>query len=152
MADINALVNDVGNLTVQEGNELYNRVRGAASTSDKINALAEIVLSLTAAEIDQYRTTCATAWGIKDVAGSSAPAADASTEAKAEVSVILTGFADDKKIAVLKKVREYTALGLLEAKAFVESLPKAIKENIDRSEANSIKSALEAEGGKVEIK
>jgi large subunit ribosomal protein L7/L12 len=138
MADINALVTDVGNLTVQEGNELYNRVRGAASTSDKINALAEIVLSLT--------------WVIRDVAGSSAPAAGASTEAKAEVSVILTGFADDKKIAVLKKVREYTALGLLEAKAFVESLPKAIKENIDRSEANSIKSALEAEGGKVEIK
>jgi large subunit ribosomal protein L7/L12 len=151
MADVNALVTDVGNLTIQEGNELYDRVRGATSTSDKINALAETVLSLTGAEIAQYQQACITAWGIKDLGTASAPAS-APAQAKAEVSVILTGFADDKKIAVLKKVREYTSLGLLEAKAFVESLPKPVKENIDPTEANTIKSALEAEGGKVEIK
>jgi large subunit ribosomal protein L7/L12 len=151
MADVNALVADVGNLTIQEGNELYDRVRGATSTSDKINALAQTVLSLTGAEIAQYREACITAWGIKDLGTASAPAS-APAQAKSEVSVILTGFADDKKISVLKKVREYTSLGLLEAKAFVESLPKPVKQNIDPTEANTIKSALEAEGGKVEIK
>ena len=53
---------------------------------------------------------------------------------------------------MLKKVREYTSLGLLEAKQFVEALPKPVKENIDKEEAEAMKKALEEVGGKVELK
>ena len=78
--------------------------------------------------------------------------ATATAEAKSELTVVLTGFNDNAKIPVLKKVREYTSLGLLEAKQFVEALPKPVKENIDKEEAEAMKKALEEVGGKVELK
>lgn len=68
-----------------------------------------------------------------------------------EVSVILAS-AGDKKIAVLKVVREITGLGLKEAKEVVDNCPKPIKEGVTKAEAQEIKAKLEAEGGKVEIK
>ena len=65
---------------------------------------------------------------------------------------MITGYADGKKIGVLKKVKEILGLGLLEAKNFVEGLPKAVKEDIDKSEAEEMKKALEEQGATVQIK
>ena len=87
------------------------------------------------------------------VAVAAAPAAAAAADdADAEVSVVLASVPADKKIAVLKEVRTLTGLGLKEAKDLVESAPKAVKENIKKDEAESIKKTLEAAGAVVEIK
>ncbi|MEK6557728.1 MAG: 50S ribosomal protein L7/L12 [Candidatus Margulisiibacteriota bacterium] len=81
--------------------------------------------------------------------GGSAPAV--AEEVSDEVTVILSS-AGDKKIQVLKVIREITGLGLKEAKDLVDSAPKAVKENIKKDEASEIKKKLEAEGATVEIK
>ena len=86
------------------------------------------------------------------VAVAAAPAAAPADDADAEVSVVLASVPADKKIAVLKEVRTLTGLGLKEAKDLVESAPKAVKENIKKDEAESIKKTLEAAGATVEIK
>src|SRR5438105_11557668 len=82
-----------------------------------------------------------------------APAGDgaAAEEESATVDVIVTG-AGDKKIQVIKVVRAATGLGLKEAKALVDEAPKAVREGIDRDEADRLKSELEEAGGSVEIK
>ena len=77
--------------------------------------------------------------------------AAAAEEASDEVTVILAN-SGDKKIQVLKVVRELTGLGLKEAKDLVDAAPKPIKEGISKEEAQKIKAALEQEGAKVEIK
>jgi large subunit ribosomal protein L7/L12 len=79
-------------------------------------------------------------------AAAAAPAAE-----KTEFDVILAD-AGAEKIKVIKAVRELTSLGLTEAKAFVESAPKAVKEGVNKDEAESIKKKLEEAGAKVEIK
>ncbi len=68
-----------------------------------------------------------------------------------EVTVVLTS-TGNKKIQVLKAIREVTSLGLKEAKELVDSTPKPIKEGIKKEEAEAIKKKIEAEGGKAEIK
>jgi large subunit ribosomal protein L7/L12 len=79
-----------------------------------------------------------------------APAAEAEEE-KTSFDVVLTA-AGDKKINVIKVVRQFTNLGLKEAKDMVDEAPKAIKEGVSKDEANEIKAALEAEGASVELK
>ena len=79
-------------------------------------------------------------------AGAVAPAAE-----KTEFDVVLTE-AGPEKIKVIKAVREITNLGLTEAKAFVESAPKPVKEGVSKDEAETIKKKLEEAGAKVEIK
>jgi large subunit ribosomal protein L7/L12 len=83
----------------------------------------------------------------------SAPAAGgaAAVEEKTAFDVVLTS-AGDKKIQVIKVVRELTGLGLKEAKEVVDAAPKAIKEGVSKDEADKIKGQLEAEGAVVEIK
>ena len=83
------------------------------------------------------------------VAGAAAPAEAA--EEQTEFDVILDS-AGDKKLQVLKVVRELTGLGLKEAKELVDAAPKPIKEKVKKEEADSIKQKVEAEGGKVSIK
>ena len=85
-------------------------------------------------------------------APAAAGAAAAADDPDAEVSVILASVPADKKIAVLKEVRNITGLGLKEAKDLVEAAPKAVKENIKKAEAEEIKKTLEAAGAGVEIK
>ncbi|HWQ90596.1 MAG TPA: 50S ribosomal protein L7/L12 [Clostridia bacterium] len=81
--------------------------------------------------------------------GAAAPAA----EAKTAFDVILTSVAADKKIAVIKAVREVKAgLGLAEAKALVEGAPKPVLEGAPKAEADAAKKKLEEAGGKVEVK
>jgi large subunit ribosomal protein L7/L12 len=82
------------------------------------------------------------------VGGGAAPAA---AEAKDEFDVILTA-AGEKKIQVIKVVRELTGLGLKEAKDLVEGAPKAVKEGVSKADADAMKAKLEAEGAAVEVK
>lgn len=76
---------------------------------------------------------------------------EAAAEEKTEFDVILTSFGD-KKINVIKEVRAITGLGLKEAKEFVESCPKAVKEGVSTEEAEEIKKKLEEAGASAEIK
>lgn len=71
-------------------------------------------------------------------------------EEKTEFDVVLTG-AGDKKIQVIKVVREITSLGLKEAKDLVEAAPKPIKEGVNKADAEAAKAALEEAGAKVEL-
>ncbi len=89
------------------------------------------------------------------VAVAAAPAAAAAApaeEEKTEFDVILAEVPADKKIAVIKVVREIAGLGLKEAKDLVESAPKAIKEAIAKEDAAKVKEQLEAAGAKVQVK
>jgi large subunit ribosomal protein L7/L12 len=78
-------------------------------------------------------------------------AAAAAVEEKTEFDVILTGFGD-KKIQVIKTVRELTGLGLKEAKELVEGVPKPVKEGANKEDAAAIKAKIEEAGGTAEIK
>jgi large subunit ribosomal protein L7/L12 len=107
--------------------------------------LAELVKDLE----DRFGVTAAP----MAVASAAAPGAAAAPaeEEQAEFDVVLTGFGD-KKIQVIKAVREVTNLGLKEAKDLVEGVPKAVKEKIAKEEAGKIKQKLEDAGGTAEIK
>ena len=83
--------------------------------------------------------------------GAGAPGAAAPAAEKTEFDVILSE-AGPEKIKVIKAVRELTSLGLTEAKTFVESAPKAVKEGVSKDEAEAVKKKLEDAGAKVEIK
>jgi large subunit ribosomal protein L7/L12 len=85
------------------------------------------------------------------MAGGGGAAAAAPAEEKTEFNVILTDIGD-KKINVIKVVREVTSLGLKEAKDLVESAPKPVKEGVNKEEAESIRKKFEEVGAKVEIK
>jgi len=96
---------------------------------------------------DKYGVSAAAPVAVAAAGGAAAaPAAE-----KTEFDVILAD-AGAEKIKVIKAVREVTSLGLTEAKAFVESAPKAVKEGVGKDEAATIKAKLEEAGAKVEIK
>jgi large subunit ribosomal protein L7/L12 len=98
-------------------------------------------------------SAAAPAGGMMMMAAPGAAAAPAEeVEEKTEFDVILDEVPADKKIAVLKAVRELTGLGLKEAKELVESTPKPVKEAIAKEAAEEAKKAIEAAGGKVSIK
>jgi large subunit ribosomal protein L7/L12 len=84
-------------------------------------------------------------------AGAGGGDGDAAEEEQTAFDVVLTG-AGDKKIQVIKVVRAATGLGLKEAKALVDEAPKAIKEGVDREEADKLKGELDEAGASVEIK
>jgi len=108
--------------------------------------LAELVKALE----EKFGVTAAAPMAMA-AAPAAAGAAPAAEEANDEVSVILNS-AGDKKIQVLKVVREITGLGLKEAKDLVDGAPKTVKEKLKKEEAEEIKKKLEAEGAKVTIK
>ncbi|WP_026761543.1 50S ribosomal protein L7/L12 [Selenomonas artemidis] len=84
-------------------------------------------------------------------AAGAAPAGSAAAEEKTEFTVVLAS-AGDKKINVIKAVREATGLGLKEAKELVDGAPKPVKENIAKAEAEELKGKLEEAGATVELK
>ncbi|MFN5821148.1 MAG: 50S ribosomal protein L7/L12 [Novosphingobium sp.] len=120
-----------------------------------IAKLVEELSKLTVLEAADLAKALEEAWGVSAaaaVAVAAAPAAAAeAVEEKTEFDVILTGDGGNK-IAVIKEVRAITALGLTEAKALVEAAPKAIKEGVNKAEAEDIKAKITAAGGTVEIK
>jgi large subunit ribosomal protein L7/L12 len=120
-----------------------------------IEKLVEQLSSLTVLEAADLAKALEEKWGVSAaaavaVAGPAAAAAPAAEE-QTEFDVILTGDGGNK-IAVIKEVRAITALGLTEAKALVESAPKAIKEGVNKAEAEEIKAKILAAGGTVELK
>ena len=120
-----------------------------------IAKLVEELSKLTVMEAAELSKALEEEWGVSAaaavaVAGPAAAAGEAAEE-QTEFDVILTGDGG-KKIQVIKEVRAITQLGLTDAKALVEGAPKAIKEGVNKAEAEDIKSKIEAAGGTVELK
>src|SRR6188472_3992253 len=120
-----------------------------------LEKLVEELSALTVLEAAQLSKLLEEKWGVSaaaPVAAAAAPgAAAAPEEVKDEFSVVLAA-AGDKKINVIKAVREITGLGLKEAKELVEGAPKPVKEGVPKADADKLKAKLEAEGAKVELK
>ena len=123
--------------------------------SEKITNIVEEIKTLTILELadlvkaveEEFGVSAAAPVGVVAVAGAAAPV----VEEKTEFDVILTGFGD-KKLNVIKAVREITGLGLKEAKDMVGGCPKAVKEGVSKEDAEKVKADLEAAGATVEIK
>ena len=128
MADLGKLVDQLSELTVLEAAELSKLLEEKWGVS----AAAAVAVAGPAA-------------------GGAAAGGDAGGEAQTEFDVILTGDGG-KKINVIKEVRAITGLGLTEAKTLVESAPKAVKEGVNKDEAEKIKKQLEEAGATVEVK
>lgn len=125
------------------------------TTEELVDALSQ----LTVLEMSELKTLLEDKWGVKasaPVAFAAAPAAGgAGAPAAAESAdflVTLTDAPADKKIGIIKVVREITGLGLKEAKDLVEATPKEIKASAPKAEAESIKKKIEEAGGKVTLK
>jgi large subunit ribosomal protein L7/L12 len=120
-----------------------------------LEKLVEELSTLTVLEAAQLSKLLEEKWGVSaaaPVAAAAAPgAAAAPAEVKDEFTVVLAA-AGDKKINVIKAVREITGLGLKEAKDLVEAAPKPVKEGVPKADAEKLKAKLEAEGAKVELK
>ena len=121
-----------------------------------LEKLVEELSALTVLEAAQLSKLLEEKWGVSAaapvaVAAAAGAAAAAPAEVKDEFTVVLAA-AGDKKINVIKEVREITGLGLKEAKDLVEGAPKAVKEGVPKADAEKLKAKLEAEGAKVELK
>jgi large subunit ribosomal protein L7/L12 len=128
MADIQAIANDLSGLTVMQVAELVKTLEEKWGVSAA--AAAPVMMA---------------------AAGAPAAGAAAAAEEKTEFAVHLTS-AGDKKINVIKVVREVTSLGLKEAKDLVDGAPKVVKEGVSKDEAAAIKKKFEEVGATVEIK
>ncbi|MGB0660961.1 MAG: 50S ribosomal protein L7/L12 [Mangrovicoccus sp.] len=124
-----------------------------------LKALAEQIVGLTLLEAQELKTILKDEYGIEPAAGGAVmmagpaggDAGGAAEEEKTEFDVILKS-AGGEKIKVIKEVRGITGLGLKEAKALVEEGGKAVKEGVDKAEAEDIKAKLEAVGAEIELK
>jgi large subunit ribosomal protein L7/L12 len=125
MADLSNIVDELSKLTVLEAADLAKMLE------------------------EKWGVTAAAAVAVAAAPGAGGGAAAA--EEKTEFTVMLTAIGD-KKIEVIKEVRALTGLGLKEAKDLVEGAPKAVKEGVNKEEADKIKTTLEKVGAKVELK
>ena len=123
MADLNKIIDELSTLTVVEAAELSKQLE------------------------EKWGVTAAAPVAAAPAGGAAAPAG----EEKSEFSIFLAS-AGDKKINVIKEVREITGLGLKEAKDLVEAAPKEVKGGVAKKEAEEFKKKLEAAGAKVELK
>jgi large subunit ribosomal protein L7/L12 len=129
----------------------------AAPTKEEI---LEAISNMTVLEISELVKDMEEKFGVSaaapvavaaGAAPGAAPAAEAAEE-QTEFDVVLKGFADGKKIPVIKEVRAITGLGLKEAKELVEAGDKPLKEGVSKEEANQLKEKLEAAGATIEVK
>ena len=125
MADLSKIVDELSKLTVLEAADLAKMLE------------------------EKWGVTAAAAVAV--AAGGPAGGGAAAAEEKTEFTVMLAS-AGEKKIEVIKEVRALTGLGLKEAKDLVEAAPKAVKEGVNKEEADKIKTTLEKVGAKVELK
>jgi len=125
MAELSKIVDDLSKLTILEAAELAKMLE------------------------EKWGVTAAAAVAVAAAPGAGGAAAAA--EEKTEFTAMLTAVGD-KKIEVIKEVRALTGLGLKEAKDLVEGAPKAVKEGVNKEEAEKIKATLEKVGAKVELK
>jgi len=121
--------------------------------------MVEAISTLTVLELSELVKAIEEKFGVKaapamGMAMAAAPAAGAAAAAeKTDFTVVLSGVPDaTKKISVIKAVREITGLGLKESKDMVEAAPKAVKENVDKTQAEDIKKKLIDAGATVELK
>lgn len=124
MADLGKLKEELSKLTLLEAADLVKQLE------------------------DEWGVKAATGGGMMMMPAGAGAAAPAEEQTEFDVKLVAVG---DKKIQVIKVVRETTGLGLKEAKDIVDSAPKVVKEKIAKADAESIKAKLEAEGAKVEI-
>ena len=124
MADLQGIVDDLSKLTVLEAADLAKMLE------------------------EKWGVSAAAAVAVAAAPGA---AAAAPAEEKTEFTVVLTA-AGEKKIEVIKEVRALTGLGLKEAKDLVEGVPKPVKEDVTKDEAEKVKAQLEKAGAKVELK
>jgi large subunit ribosomal protein L7/L12 len=125
MAELSKIVDELSKLTILEASELAKMLE------------------------EKWGVTAAAAVAVAAAPGAGGAAAPA--EEKTEFNVILAAIGD-KKIEVIKEVRALTGLGLKEAKDLVEGAPKAVKEGVNKDEAEKIKKQIEEAGGTVELK
>ena len=118
---------------------------------DFISNMSVLEMSEMVKELEEKFGVSATAVAAAVPAAGGADAQEAAAEEKNEFDVILTSFGE-KKINVIKEIRGITGLGLKEAKEFVESCPKPVKEGIPKEEAEKVQKKLEEAGASVEIK
>jgi large subunit ribosomal protein L7/L12 len=123
MADLSKIVDELSKLTVLEAADLAKLLE------------------------EKWGVTAAAAVAVAAAPGAAAAAAEEKTEFTAMLMTV-----GDKKIEVIKEVRALTGLGLKEAKDLVEAAPKAVKEGVNKEEADKIKTTLEKVGAKVELK
>jgi large subunit ribosomal protein L7/L12 len=128
MGDIQRIAEEISSLTLLEARDLVKVLE------EKLGIKAAVPMAMAAM-----------------AAPGAAGAEAAPAEEKTEFDVILTGFGD-KKIQVIKVVRELTGLGLKEAKDLVEGVPKPVKEGVSKEESASMKKKIEEQGGTAEIK
>ena len=129
-----------------------------AITAEKMNEIIDTLSNLTILEVSQLVKSLEEKWGVSAAApvavaaAAGAPAAGAAAPAaeKEEFNVVLKT-AGEKKIQVIKVVRELTGLGLKEAKDLVDGAPKPVKEGVAKAEAESMKKKLEEAGGTVDL-
>jgi len=129
MANIEQIADELGKLTVLEASQLSKLLQ------------------------EQWGVSAAAPMAVAAMPGAAGAAAGgaAAAEEKTEFDVIL-GAAGDKKIQVIKVVRELTGLGLKEAKDLVDGAPKAVKEKVTKTEAEDMKKKLEEQGATVQVK
>jgi large subunit ribosomal protein L7/L12 len=129
MADVQKIAEEISGLTLLEARDLVKTLE------EKLGVKAAVPMAVAA----------------MPMGGAGAAGAAAAVEEKTEFDVILTGFGD-KKIQVIKVVRELTGLGLKEAKDLVEGVPKPVKEGVSKEESANFKKKLEEAGGTVQVK
>jgi large subunit ribosomal protein L7/L12 len=121
--------------------------------------LVDALSDLSVLELSELKTALEEKWGVEAAAGApmmmaapgAAPAAEAAEEAT-DFEVTLTEYPADKKIAIIKVVREITGLGLKEAKELVEGVPKVLKDSAPKAEADEIAAKVAATGAKCTLK
>ncbi|MGD0916371.1 MAG: 50S ribosomal protein L7/L12 [Thermodesulfobacteriota bacterium] len=129
MADIQKMTEEISSLTLLEARDLVKALE------EKLGIKAGVPMAMAG----------------MPAPGMGAGAETAPAEEKVEFDVILKGFGD-KKIQVIKVVRELTGLGLKEAKDLVEGVPKPVKEGVSKEEAATMKKKIEEAGGTAEVK
>src|ERR671914_1177553 len=118
---------------------------------DELKSISVLELSERIKALEEEFGVSATAVAAAPPGGAAPAEAEAPEEEQTAFDVVLTG-AGDKKIQVIKVVRAATGLGLKEAKALVDEAPKAVKEGVEREEADKLKAELEEAGASVEVK
>src|SRR6186713_2342823 len=127
----------------------------AVSIPDIVSQLSK----LSVMEVVELKNALEKEWGVTAAApvamvaaGGGAAAAAAPAEEKTEFSVTLKEYPADKKVGVIKVIRELTGLGLKEAKDLVEGVPSVVKEGVNKADSENMKKKLEEAGAKVEVK
>jgi len=124
-----------------------------ASKDEILDSIAKMsvmdLVDLVKAMEEKFGVTAAAP--VAAAAGGGGAAAAAPVEEKTEFTIVMTAFGE-KKVEVIKAVREITGLGLKEAKDMVEGVPSTVKEGVNKADAEAFKKKLEAAGAKVEVK